>query len=97
MAEQLCLDMDNPRDAYSREARVRAINGKELPDWQHGPRFSDYHRMLVTNGWSLTTLVDRKTLIYERPEPAPNVKGRLPASLEREFPFSFQLLSPFLA
>ncbi len=66
MREELCLKVKIADGIQSARARVRAVNGKELPNWQAGPRFPDYLRQLVTQGWTISRVVDSATLLFER-------------------------------
>ncbi len=74
MREELWLDVDLTGSLRTATVRVRAVNGEELANWQNGPLYTDYLRLLIREGWTLSRVINSRTLVYERPKPMPDAE-----------------------
>ncbi len=73
MPQTMQLVLDFADYVSSSPLRVRYIDGQELADWKHGPDFADYVCQLAKEGWRLSTFSRSRGLVFERPDPVPQI------------------------
>ncbi len=70
MTQMRRITIDMPSRPELGEVKVRAVNGQELPDWEHGPQFRDVLQELLADRWQLSDIPFDGTLVFRRADNA---------------------------